>query len=137
MTNYSDIYLKLICINECEREALEILGALTTEQRKYYDDKRADIKREIRKTLRNIEDPLAKSLRDGGKRTCSGGDGYGDYYEFWYESDDPDMTDEEVADYVDSEYYWSARYPGGAFTHVYWKRTQCGLRVITYNGLDI
>ena len=135
MANYSNIYRKLICINEAEREAMEILGTLTDDQRKYYDEKRISAKREIRKALRKIEDPLAKSLLDGGKRGCSS-DWYS-YYEFWYEPDDPTMTDEEVAEYVDGEYSYSCRYPGGAFTRAYWERTPYGLRIITYNSMDI
>lgn len=138
MNTYANIYAKLTNIDEIEAIILEVTGTITPEQRKHFDERRIEAKREIRRHLRDLPgDPLAKSLLDGSKRACSGSDGYGDYYEFWYEPDDPDMTDEEVAEYVDSEYHWSARYPGGAFTHVYWKRTQYGLRVITYNGLDI
>ena len=132
---YSNIYAKLISIDETEQIIREVTGTLTDEQRKHLDDRRIEAKREIRKALRSIEDPLAKSLLDGGKRGCSS-DWYS-YYEFWYESDDPTMTDEEVAEYVDSEYGYSCRYPGGPFTRAYWERTPYGLRIITYNSMDI
>lgn len=134
MANYSMIYAKLNDINRAER-IIKKHGALTAETRNYIEAERIEAKRKIRKALRNIEDPLAKSLRDGGKRSCSN-DWYS-YYEFWYEPDDPTMTDEEVAEYVDSEYSYSCRYPGGPFTRAYWERTPSGLRIITYNSMDI
>ena len=135
MTNYSMIYSRLNGINRAERTILEIMGTLTNDLREYIKADRANAKREIRKALRNVEDPLAKSLRDGGKRACSDGD-FG-YYEFWYEPDDPAMTDEEVAEYVDSEYAYHSYYAGGPFTHVFWERTPYGLRIITHNSLDV
>lgn len=135
MTNYSMIYSKLNGINRAERIILRVMGTLTDEEREYIEADRADAKREIRKALRNIKDPLEKSLLDGGKHGCSS-DWYS-YYEYWYEPDDPTMTDEEVAEYVDSEYGYSCRYPGGSFTRAYWERTSYGLRIITYNSMDI
>lgn len=133
--NYSNIYAKLFDIDEDEKIILDVVGELTDKQRKHFDNRRIIAKRTIRKALQGIHDPLEKSMRNGGKRSCSD-NGIG-YYEFWYEPDDPQMTDEEVIEYVDSEYRLRARYPGDVFTHVYWNRTKNGLRIITYTSLDV
>ena len=136
MNTYTDIYAKLTSIDEVEAIILKVTGTITAEQRKHLDEQRIEAKRAIRQSLRDLPgDPLAKSLLDGSKRSCSN-DWYS-YYEFWYETDDPSMTDEEVAEYVNSEYSYSCQYPGGPFTRAYWARTPYGLRVITYNSLDI
>lgn len=124
------LYVYLMNLARMEKEISEMLGRPFE-----YTEERIKTKRQIRR-LAKIDDPAwNKSLLEGGKRSVSDGE-YG-YYEFWYEYDDPEMTDEEVARYVDREYRWTADRPGATFTMVYWKRTAYGLRIITYTGLDI
>lgn len=130
------LFEKLTRIDEVESIILDMTGEITPEQREYLDAERIRVKREIRRRLRNMPgDPLTESLLDGGKRSCSN-DWYS-YYEFWYEADDLTMTDEEIAEYVASEYSYSCQYPGGPFVRAYWARTPYGLRIITYHSLDI
>lgn len=96
-----------------------------------------DIKREIRRLIRYQTDPLEKSLLEGGQRSVTYDPEDVGYYTFWCEPDDPNRDWLETAEYVDSEYSYPCRYPGGRFTRVWFLRNQCGLWIIQYHSMDI
>lgn len=97
----------------------------------------ADTKREIRRLNRYITDPLEKSLLQGGQRNVCEDPEEPDYLTFWCEPDDPSRDWLETAEYVDNEYSYPCRYPGGAFTRVWFIRNQCGLWIIQRHSMDI
>ena len=97
----------------------------------------ADVKREIRKMYKTQEDPLEKSLLQGGKRAVQNDPESTGYYTFWLEPDDPDRSYEETIEYVESEYSYPCRCPGAIFVNADFRRTELGLWIITWTDWDI
>lgn len=121
-------------------EWIQFLQTLMTEHpdaKEGIEERIADVKREIRRMYKAQEDPLEKSLLQGGRRNVCEDPEEPDYLTFWCEPDDPFRDWLETAEYVDNEYSYPCRYPGGPFTRVWFIRNQCGLWIIQHHSMDI
>lgn len=130
--SYQKIFANMISAKRLEEDVRAVCGEVTPAGREWLDEQYKEAKQETRRVLATIKDPLATSIRKGGKRSFTSGDRQ---ITFWIEKDIGE-SDGELSAYVQAVYSYHTG-PGGLYQEADWKRTRFGLLIVLTEGRDV